>query len=156
MIFPIENRLMGWITGLKKQNCLHPKIFAPFWLAIRYVSARALFLPLFDHLTFTTNKKKKKTDLNAERKVATQEGADFAKKLNIPFLEVSAQTGENVNLVFEKLAQSILEKKSGPAPTTSTKRRGGCNIIWVNKQVRLFLSFSFGFAQEKKEWTTTS
>ncbi|XP_070561239.1 circularly permutated Ras protein 1-like [Ptychodera flava] len=46
-----------------------------------------------------------KIDLEAERQVSTADGQAVAKKHNIPFMEVSAKTGANVNQCFEELVK---------------------------------------------------
>ena len=53
-----------------------------------------------------------KVDLKQERKVLKEEGENIAKEYNFPFFESSAQTGYNVNSVFEALAKLIVEKKA--------------------------------------------
>ena len=47
-----------------------------------------------------------KADL--EREVDRLEAEDLAKKLNCEYMETSAKTGDNVELVFEKIAQACL------------------------------------------------
>ncbi|XP_052769776.1 circularly permutated Ras protein 1-like isoform X2 [Mya arenaria] len=42
-----------------------------------------------------------KTDLEADRKITTQEGADLATRLGVPFIETSAKTGDNIIKAFE-------------------------------------------------------
>ncbi|XP_052769779.1 circularly permutated Ras protein 1-like [Mya arenaria] len=44
-----------------------------------------------------------KTDLEADRKITTQEGADLATRLGVPFIETSAKTGDNIIKAFETL-----------------------------------------------------
>ncbi len=48
-----------------------------------------------------------KADL--EREVDRLEAEDLAKKLNCEYMETSAKTGENVELVFEKIAKACLQ-----------------------------------------------
>ncbi|MBA7614382.1 MAG: GTP-binding protein [Candidatus Lokiarchaeota archaeon] len=48
-----------------------------------------------------------KADL--EREVDRLEAEDLAKRLNCEYMETSAKTGENVELVFEKIAKACLE-----------------------------------------------
>ncbi|CAD8084354.1 unnamed protein product [Paramecium primaurelia] len=51
-----------------------------------------------------------KSDLEADRQVSFEEGQEFAKNNGIDFVEVSAKTANNVEEVFLKTAQQILEK----------------------------------------------
>lgn len=51
-----------------------------------------------------------KTDLEKERKVSLEEGTELADKLGLDYIEVSAKTGDNVYLLFERLSQSMMEK----------------------------------------------
>ena len=48
-----------------------------------------------------------KADL--EREVDRLEAEDLSKKLNCEYMETSAKTGENVELVFEKIAKACLQ-----------------------------------------------
>ena len=51
-----------------------------------------------------------KSDLEINRQVMKEEGEELAEKNGIPFYETSAITGENVNEVFFKSAEEIVEK----------------------------------------------
>ncbi|XP_070561238.1 circularly permutated Ras protein 1-like isoform X2 [Ptychodera flava] len=53
-----------------------------------------------------------KIDLESERQVSTADGQAVAKKHNIPFMEVSAKTGANVNQCFEELVKHTPETDS--------------------------------------------
>ena len=50
-----------------------------------------------------------------EREVLKAEGEQIAEEYNFPFFETSAQSGLNVNSVFETLAKLIVEKKAQSA-----------------------------------------
>ena len=50
-----------------------------------------------------------------EREVLKAEGEQIAEEYNFPFFETSAQSGLNVNSVFETLAKLIVEKKAHSA-----------------------------------------
>ena len=48
-----------------------------------------------------------KKDLISLRSVSHEEVLDFASDLNIPYIETSAKTSDNINEVFEKIAREI-------------------------------------------------
>ena len=50
-----------------------------------------------------------KIDNNQERKITTEQGQKLAEEFKIPFFEVSAKSGENVNEVFNVLINKISE-----------------------------------------------
>ena len=47
-----------------------------------------------------------KSDLESERQVTKDEGSELAKKLNIPFIETSAKTGDKITEAFETLVRN--------------------------------------------------
>lgn len=51
-----------------------------------------------------------KSDLAAERQVSQEEAQNYAKRLNLVYIEVSAKTSQNVSLAFEMITEKILEK----------------------------------------------
>lgn len=51
-----------------------------------------------------------KSDLRNDRKVQTSEGVAFAKEKGLDYLEVSAKTGNNIYLLFEKLSDVLVKK----------------------------------------------
>ena len=51
-----------------------------------------------------------KSDLGDKRAVSSEEVQEYAGRIDVPFFEVSAKTGENVDLVFTTLAKDILKK----------------------------------------------
>ena len=69
-----------------------------------------------------------KNDLNDKREVQYEEGAEFARKRNMIFLETSAKTGNNINDIFEKSVQqidkNILENKYDLTNENCGIRRG--------------------------------
>ena len=48
-----------------------------------------------------------KNDATEKRKVTYEEGEILAKELSVPFVEASAETGYNVNEIFQDLAEKI-------------------------------------------------
>ena len=53
-----------------------------------------------------------KKDLESERKVTTQEAQEFAAAHNVPYIETSAKTGENVHEAFEQAVKLALETQN--------------------------------------------
>ena len=53
-----------------------------------------------------------KIDLKDERKIILPIAEHLSEKLNAPYLETSALTGENVKFVFNKIAQLVYESKA--------------------------------------------
>jgi GTPase SAR1 family protein len=50
-----------------------------------------------------------KADLQDDRLVHEREGQALANKYGIPFLEISAKTGQNVNSMFELMGEKLVE-----------------------------------------------
>jgi len=48
-----------------------------------------------------------KADLDSQRVVSTLEGEELAKKWGIPFMETSAATGQNCDLIFPTIARTV-------------------------------------------------
>lgn len=64
-----------------------------------------------------------KTDCEEDRVISEDEAKKLASQLDVEYYETSAQTGENVQFVFERMASSLLEilqKKDPPVYTDST------------------------------------
>ena len=61
-----------------------------------------------------------KRDLNDSIAVTKDQGQQFANEFGIPFYEVSAKTGENVDKFFEDIISQIISE-SNAAPTASEK-----------------------------------
>ncbi|MFW9969151.1 MAG: Rab family GTPase [Candidatus Odinarchaeota archaeon] len=51
-----------------------------------------------------------KIDLEEDREISTQQGAQIANKLNLSFIETSAKTGENINDAFKLLALQMIKR----------------------------------------------
>ncbi|KFV58988.1 Ras-related protein Rab-17, partial [Tyto alba] len=60
-----------------------------------------------------------KTDLAAEREVATKEGEEFARTKGLLFMETSAKSNHQVNDVFLAVAQELLQREQEKASTLS-------------------------------------
>ena len=56
-----------------------------------------------------------KSDLIENRVVSTEECQTFAQKHGMKYIEVSAKTGDNIELVFDKLAYECVEKLTNTA-----------------------------------------
>jgi Ras-related protein Rap-1A/Ras-related protein Rap-1B len=67
-----------------------------------------------------------KCDLNDQRVITTDQGADLAKKFGCAFLEASAKTRTNVEQIFHDLIRQI--NKLAPPPKKE-KKKGGCLIL---------------------------
>jgi small GTP-binding protein len=65
-----------------------------------------------------------KTDLPSVRTVTLEQIAQFASGLNAKSFETSAKTGENIDLMFNQIAQGLMSR-AGPvaSPKSTTKRR---------------------------------
>jgi len=53
-----------------------------------------------------------KIDLNNERKITRAHAQHLSDKLNAPYFETSAKTGENVNEVFQKIGELLLKSQN--------------------------------------------
>ncbi|QHO15943.1 Ras-related protein [Arachis hypogaea] len=60
-----------------------------------------------------------KADLGAERKVANEDGEEYAKENGLSFLETSAKTAQNVNKLFYEIAKRLA--KANPSRQTGIK-----------------------------------
>jgi Ras-related protein Rab-1A len=50
-----------------------------------------------------------------DRVVATEEGVELGRELQMPFLETSARTSENVEAAFMRLAEQLIKAKAAAA-----------------------------------------
>lgn len=62
-----------------------------------------------------------KSDIG-EREVSKKELEDYAEKHNYPYVEVSAKNGSNIHLLFRKIAEKLIEGKSGVAKETESSK----------------------------------
>lgn len=76
-------------------------------------------------LTIAANK----MDLNSMRKIPTTEGNSFAQSHGASFFEVSAKEGNNVDLLFEDLANKIITKQKEIKEEDKVIRRAGRNSV---------------------------
>lgn len=53
-----------------------------------------------------------KSDI-AEREVSKKEMEEYAEKNTYPYIEVSAKSGSNIHLLFRKIAEKLIEGKTG-------------------------------------------
>jgi 50S ribosomal subunit-associated GTPase HflX len=51
-----------------------------------------------------------KTDMEKDRIITFEEGKQFAKNFKLDYIEVSAKTGININILFEILCKSMIKK----------------------------------------------
>ncbi|MGQ4873348.1 MAG: Rab family GTPase [Promethearchaeia archaeon] len=54
-----------------------------------------------------------KIDLKDQRKITVAHAKHLSEKLNAPYFETSAKTGENVELIFQKIAELVYQAKFG-------------------------------------------
>ncbi|CUM66907.1 uncharacterized protein PRCAT00004592001 [Priceomyces carsonii] len=70
-----------------------------------------------------------KCDDEESRQVSKEQGQALAAKLNIPFLEASAKSNENVDSIFYELAGIIQEKHvDSEVPQASSASSGGIDV----------------------------
>ncbi|EAY17595.1 Ras family protein [Trichomonas vaginalis G3] len=74
-----------------------------------------------------------KIDMVSQRVITPQQGLDFANKVGCQIFEVSAKTGEGIDMLFQALAKTLLEI---PQKKSATHRSGkvGLQVINGNNQ----------------------
>ncbi len=82
-----------------------------------------------------------KTDLENERKVSTEEGQNLANEFNMDFFEISAQTGENIENIFQKICEFISDNIDA-GNYDFDKRNCGITIL-ENQEEELKVNKSF-------------
>ncbi|KAK6465228.1 ras family-domain-containing protein [Scheffersomyces coipomensis] len=78
-----------------------------------------------------------KCDDEVNRQVSKEQGQELASRLNIPFLEASAKSNENVDTIFYELAGIIQDKHANDeqaAPTSTSS--GGININQTGANIK--------------------
>lgn len=63
-----------------------------------------------------------KSDLEDERKISFEDGSRIGKKFKVDFVEVSAKTGMNINILFELLSKYMIKKFEEPNVSRVKKR----------------------------------
>ena len=66
-----------------------------------------------------------KIDLEEQRTVSTKEGEETAASFGVDFFETSAKTGDNVDAVFQKLAERVYKPKHGSRKAASSGSSSG-------------------------------
>lgn len=69
-----------------------------------------------------------KCDDEENRQVSKEQGQELASKLNIPFLEASAKSNENVDPIFYELAGIIQEKHVNTEGAQTASSAGGVDV----------------------------
>ncbi|KFP91599.1 Ras-related protein Rab-17, partial [Apaloderma vittatum] len=90
------------------------------------------FLPDEIVIAFVGNK----TDLAAEREVATEEGEEFARTNGLLFMETSAKSNHQVNDIFMAIAQQLLQQEQEKASASSLHERSTVNLGESRERMR--------------------
>jgi len=72
-----------------------------------------------------------KCDLADQRVITTEQGEALATKFNSKFIEASAKTKINVDVIFQTLVQLVIASGGGPKKKggKGKAKRGGCLIL---------------------------
>lgn len=126
LVYSVTSKQSYEFTTKLRQNILRMKGEDMSVCLILY-----LYLTIF--LQFPVVLAGNKKDLTAERQVSEQEGKELAEKFNVPFLETSAKTNENVNEVFFTLVRQINKwRKDHPDKSKKGRDSGSkkkCTIL---------------------------
>ena len=63
-----------------------------------------------------------KADLKDKRKVEEDKAQNYAKQMNMPFLETSAKTAANVEQAFERVARELIKQKLANEPKQTSQK----------------------------------
>eukprot|EP01095_Lingulamoeba_sp_RSL-Kostka_P013761 TRINITY_DN577_c0_g1_i1.p1 TRINITY_DN577_c0_g1~~TRINITY_DN577_c0_g1_i1.p1 ORF type:complete len:137 (+),score=38.63 TRINITY_DN577_c0_g1_i1:600-1010(+) len=74
-----------------------------------------------------------KADMEKQRVVSTQDGKNLANEFNVPFMETSAKTGQNVHEAFFTIVREIRTWREGhdeqEEVAKTKKKKTGCLIL---------------------------
>lgn len=70
-----------------------------------------------------------KCDNSYEREVTKEEGAALAHQFGCQFVETSAKTGQNVELMFSHLVRALRQKMDPPAARTKKPKKLKCIVL---------------------------
>lgn len=65
-----------------------------------------------------------KTDLLDKREVSNEEGKEVAGRVGVEYIEVSAKSGDNIYLLFEKLSMSLMDSIENKSDLIVNKNEG--------------------------------
>jgi len=78
-----------------------------------------------------------KSDDEANRQISREQGQELASRLNIPFLETSAKSNDNVETIFYELAGIIQDKHANDEKETpASNSSGGININQTGANIK--------------------
>ncbi|KAJ5074766.1 ras di-ras and rheb family members of small gtpase superfamily [Anaeramoeba ignava] len=88
-----------------------------------------------------------KIDLKDQRKILFEKGLHFAKKNGMHFIEVSAKTDENIQLLFEKAVAEVIKTRDPLFPFLKTFQQEMIQFF----ERKEFTDFSFHFENTNEE-----
>lgn len=88
-----------------------------------------------------------KSDLDDERTTSFNEATTLSSKYNVPYVEVSAKTGNNVALVFENLTKVMVKREEENDKKKKKKGKIDKSHVTANKSIMLDNTIS----KERKE-----